>query len=68
MKKNKTIYFILLLIGAIEIGRGLQMIFTGQFWNFNYPFARMSVLLQFLIGGALLFIARILKPEENEEK
>jgi hypothetical protein len=65
MKKNKTIYFILLLIGAIEIGRGIQMIFTGQFWNLNYPYARLSVLLQFIIGGVVLFIAHILKPTED---
>jgi len=67
MKKNSTIYFILLLIGAIELGRGIQMIFTGQFWNLNYPYARLSVLLQFLIGGCLVFIARILKPKEDKE-
>jgi uncharacterized integral membrane protein len=65
MKKNKIVYFILLLIGAVETGRGIQMIFTGQFWDFMYPYARLSVLLQFLIGGVLLFIAHILKPKEE---
>jgi len=65
MKKNKSIYLILLLIGAIELGRGIQMIFTVQFWDFSYPFARLTVLLQFIIGGVLLFIARTLKPKED---
>jgi uncharacterized integral membrane protein len=65
MKKNIAIYYILLLIGAIEAGRGIQMIFTEQFWDFMYPYARLSVLLQFVIGGVLLFIAHVLKPKEE---
>jgi hypothetical protein len=67
MKKDKAVYLILLLIGAIELGRGIQMIFTSQFWNFNYPFARLTVLMQFLIGGGLVFIARMIKPNTNDE-
>ena len=67
MKKNKTVYFVLLLIGAIELGRGIQMIFTSQFWNINYPFSRMEVLLQFIIGGGLVFIARLVKPREDKD-
>ncbi len=65
MRNNKFIYFILLLIGGIEIGRGIQMIFTGQFWNLNYPYERLSVLIQFIIGGVLLFVAHVLKPKEE---
>jgi|NGEPerStandDraft_6_1074524.scaffolds.fasta_scaffold71411_1 hypothetical protein len=62
MNKIKIAYYILLLISAFELGRGLQLIYNPLFWDSLYPYARLTSLLQIIISALLFIVARILKP------
>jgi hypothetical protein len=62
MNKIKFAYYILLLISAVEMGRGLQLIYNPLFWDPLYPYARLTSLLQIFISALLFIVARLLKP------
>jgi len=68
MNKIKIAYYVLLLISAVEFGRGLQLIYNPLFWDPVYPFARLTFTFQIFISIILFVIARIIKPIINEEK
>jgi hypothetical protein len=67
MTKDKIAYYILILISAIELGKGIQLVFTASFWSLFISFTRINVLLQLIISMLIFFAARILKPKEDEE-
>jgi hypothetical protein len=65
MNKTKIAYYILILIGAVELGRGLQLIINPLFWSIFYPYTRLTLLLQVIISALLFFAAIVLKPKVN---
>ncbi|MDR3610516.1 MAG: hypothetical protein P4L27_08145 [Ignavibacteriaceae bacterium] len=67
MGKSKIAYYILILISAVELGKGIQLVFTSSFWSLFSSYARLNVLLQVIISFLIFFAARILKPKEDEE-
>jgi hypothetical protein len=68
MSKRKIAYYILLFISALELGKGIQLVFTSSFWSLYNPFTRLNVLMQIIISMLIYFAARILKPKADEEK
>jgi hypothetical protein len=68
MNKIKIAYYVLLLISAVEFGRGLQLIFSPLFWDPLYPYARLTFMFQVFISIILFVIARIIKPIIKEDK
>jgi hypothetical protein len=62
MNRIKIAYYILLFISAVELGRGVQLMFNPLFWDPLYSYARLTSLLQFIISALLFLVTRLLKP------
>jgi hypothetical protein len=67
MNKIKFAYYMLLFLSAVEFGRGLQMIITPILSGGLNPHIQLTSLLQIIIAALLYFVARILKPSENNK-
>jgi hypothetical protein len=65
MNRIKIAYYILLFISAVELGRGLQLLYNPLFWDPLYPYARLNSLLQIFISAILYIVTRLLKPVIN---
>jgi hypothetical protein len=62
MNRIKIAYYILLFISAVELGRGVQLMFNPLFWDPLYSYARLTSMFQILISALLFFVTRLLKP------
>jgi hypothetical protein len=67
MNRIKIAYYILLFIGAVELGRGVQLMFNPLFWDPLFSSIRLTSMLQIIISALLFIVARLLKPMLNEK-
>jgi hypothetical protein len=61
MNRIKIAYYILLFISAVELGRGVQLMFNPLFWDPLYSYARLTSMFQILISALLFLVTRLLK-------
>jgi hypothetical protein len=66
MNKNKFAYYILLFVSAVELGRGVQLIFNPLFWDPLYSNVRLTSGVQIIISLLLFIVGRLLKPQVKD--
>jgi hypothetical protein len=67
MNRIKVAYYILLFISAVELGRGVQLMFNPLFWDPLYSNTRLNFLLQMIISALLFLVTRLLKPSLTDK-